>query len=48
MACDPHDDLSRERSCEVKNARDVLRLPDVHVISFELNQSCRTYYETLC
>ena len=47
MAWDPHVDLRRERSWEVKKASDVLRLPEVEVSMHRQEVRCLAYYETL-
>ena len=46
MACDPQLDLRSERSCEVKKARDVLRLPGAAVSMHKYRSRPLTYYET--
>ena len=46
VACDPQLDLRSERSCEVKKARDVLRLPGAAVSMHDQRSRPLTYYET--
>lgn len=47
VACDPHVDLRRERSWEVKKASDVLRLPEVEISMHHRALRYLTYYEPL-
>lgn len=46
VACDPHVDLRRDRSWEVKKASDVLRLPTTYVSIQQRASRYLAYYET--
>ena len=47
VAWEPHVDLRRERSWEVKKAREVFRLPGAEVSKHFCAPGYSTYYETL-